>query len=441
MFQRWCARLSWYLAHRFQYALFVIALLSTFLILPYGISTYSIFKRYARNFGTITIAPSSRRRNENAKMSNTISLYESCGMCGSHGCTCLVSAAPKLIVSLSPDWKSNNLNGCLEWRCELSSNTNDLQRADAIIGNSALHGFVNITKPRQYNVFYSQESPINTALPSSTKHFNLSLSYRRDSPTSSPYGYTVKLAPRSRNSRRIPDKNLLNAKSRPLVWLLLLFKTYHTSKSALQKLTDQKDFFQQYIDVDIYGDCGQLRCTRKTSCEDVLDSKYYFYIAFENSICHDYVTEKLWGKGFNRLIVPIVLQRSILEAYAPPHSFIAADDFVDIKQLADHLKYLMRNSTAYREYFDWRRDYAAIFLDGNTHDQLEQPWGICQLCRLLWQQPQKQYTIENFNEWWTKCEEPGDLVKRLIKNDSINDNNDHINERKLVKNKSQEQYK
>lgn len=36
-----------------------------------------------------------------------------------------------------------------------------------------------------------------------------------------------------------------------------------------------------------------------------------------------------------------------------------------------------------REYFEWRREYKVLFLDGNIHDQLERPWGFCQLCRLF----------------------------------------------------------
>lgn len=31
----------------------------------------------------------------------------------------------------------------------------------------------------------------------------------------------------------------------------------------------------------------------------------------------------------------------------------------------------------------WKKDYIAIYVDGNNHDMLERPWGICQLCRYL----------------------------------------------------------
>lgn len=71
-------------------------------------------------------------------------------------------------------------------------------------------------------------------------------------------------------------------------------------------------------------------------------------MAFENSICEDYITEKLWKHGYGHDIIPIILKRSIVERYVPPHSFIAVDDFTTIRDLADYLKYLMHNLSAYR---------------------------------------------------------------------------------------------
>ena len=54
----------------------------------------------------------------------------------------------------------------------------------------------------------------------------------------------------------------------------------------------------------------------------MLERDYKFYLAFENSICRDYVTEKF----FNPLLfstVPIVYGGADYEAIgAPPHSYI-----------------------------------------------------------------------------------------------------------------------
>ena len=52
---------------------------------------------------------------------------------------------------------------------------------------------------------------------------------------------------------------------------------------------------------------------------------YRFYLSFENAICRDYVTEKI----FNALrlnTIPVVLGGADYSALLPPHSFIDARD-------------------------------------------------------------------------------------------------------------------
>ena len=55
----------------------------------------------------------------------------------------------------------------------------------------------------------------------------------------------------------------------------------------------------KHIQVDIYGACGQLKCLRAEAdkCFALLDQHYKFYLAFENSNCKDYITEKFFVNG------------------------------------------------------------------------------------------------------------------------------------------------
>ncbi|KAK5969092.1 Fucosyl transferase [Trichostrongylus colubriformis] len=175
--------------------------------------------------------------------------------------------------------------------------------------------------------------------------------------------------------------------------------------------------------VDIYGSCGQLKCARGGACENMLDKDYHFYIAFENSICEDYITEKLWNQGYQRDVVPLVLKRSIVEPFVPPNSFIAVDDFHSTEEMASYLHYLMKNKTAYAEYFSWRREYKVVFLNGKYHDATERPWGFCQVCRLLWEKPRPSFTIKDFTTWWDRsCEADGALVNRLLRHSPVQSN-------------------
>lgn len=79
----------------------------------------------------------------------------------------------------------------------------------------------------------------------------------------------------------------------------------------------------------------------------ILGFSYHFYLALENSICVDYITEKLWNQGYGYTVIPIVLKRKLIEPYTPPNSFIAFDDYKSAKEMATHLKQLMDNKTEY----------------------------------------------------------------------------------------------
>ena len=52
----------------------------------------------------------------------------------------------------------------------------------------------------------------------------------------------------------------------------------------------------QHIDVSIYGRCGRLQCSRGNATDACRHriKDYHFYLAFENSFCPEYVTEKLY---------------------------------------------------------------------------------------------------------------------------------------------------
>uniref|UniRef100_A0A0N4ZAZ2 Fucosyltransferase n=1 Tax=Parastrongyloides trichosuri TaxID=131310 RepID=A0A0N4ZAZ2_PARTI len=299
--------------------------------------------------------------------------------------------------------------GCRDWNCEITNDNNKQDIADGVIVSNLLD-VQSITNKDTLITLLTQESPAHDTTGSMqgiSLYPHSFISFRHDSYTSSPYGYTVHLAPESQlNKNPITEEELTN-KKKTISWMVSHCQTPSNREGFVQVL-------QKYINVDIYGACGNKECRRENNCNDV-DKEYYFYLAFENSICKDYITEKLWYRGFNNPIIPIVLKRSIVEEYVPPKSFIAVDDFDNAKELADYLHTLIKDKKKYLSYFEWMKEYKVIFLDGQKHDIAERPWGFCQFCKMIHEKKQNVSRMTNFTEWWNdSCEKNNELVKRHI---------------------------
>lgn len=128
----------------------------------------------------------------------------------------------------------------------------------------------------------------------------------------------------------------------------------------------------KHVQVDIYGRCDShfknsrpLPCPKNDlneACFINLINSYRFYLAFENSLCDDYITEKLWkfyssSLIFKTNIVPVV-KGAKKSQYSPllnnEKVVVYADDHTSAESLAKYLVYLNENTTAYLDYFQWK---------------------------------------------------------------------------------------
>lgn len=75
---------------------------------------------------------------------------------------------------------------------------------------------------------------------------------------------------------------------------------------------------RKLVKVDVYGNCGKLECDSREIISTDL-KKYKFYLAFENSLCKDYVTEKVY-KIMNQNIIPVVYNGADMSRFLPPKS-------------------------------------------------------------------------------------------------------------------------
>ena len=42
---------------------------------------------------------------------------------------------------------------------------------------------------------------------------------------------------------------------------------------------------QKYVNVDVYGQCGNKTCPKSFECLQLLTQKYFFYLSFESALC------------------------------------------------------------------------------------------------------------------------------------------------------------
>lgn len=310
---------------------------------------------------------------------------------------------------------------CKVQKCRISYDKQDLNTSDAVIfhGQDMDHlDLVELGKTvkhrtKQRWLFFLHENPLFFTKDLNTLKdvFNWTMTYKFDSDIFVPYSYYFpKTAAGYRANSR--PRNYGGGKDRLVAWLVS-----HCGKQR-DKLVRK---LMNYIPVHVYGACApsfsQNRiCERRdASCRKTL-RRYKFYLAFENSNCIDYITEKYWITSLQNDIVPVVLgggnysDRNL----AVPGSFINVLDFVSVKDLADYLIMLDKNDKAYNEYFSWKNDYYVDFPSSWT----------CQLCAMLNNDslPVKWYDYEYFKVFWGREYNCGFLdaqVDKLISEGNI----------------------
>ncbi len=125
-------------------------------------------------------------------------------------------------------------------------------------------------------------------------------------------------------------------------------------------------------------------------------SDYKFTLCFENALAEDYVTEKF----FDPLVagsVPVYLGAPNIEAFAPgDRCFIDIRHFDNPEALADHLKALDRDDTAYEAFHAWRRKPLRKSFVRRVAIQQESAW--VRLCRKIRELQRDRLFCDDLNE-------------------------------------------
>nr|XP_045609846.1 3-galactosyl-N-acetylglucosaminide 4-alpha-L-fucosyltransferase FUT3-like [Procambarus clarkii] len=183
--------------------------------------------------------------------------------------------------------------------------------------------------------------------------FNRTMHHRRDSDILVLHGFIVG---RGRDASFLPpswrqDPVLFPNKTRRKLAVAFVSNCKDNS-GRLQYIRTLK----KYARVDVYGRCGDHKCGSSRyaehaykpatdPCMRMAGDSYLFYLAFENALCTDYVTEKLYKLLYYPLI-PVVLGAANYSALMPPGSYINALHYTP-QQLAYKMKYLADHPQIY----------------------------------------------------------------------------------------------
>ena len=139
----------------------------------------------------------------------------------------------------------------------------------------------------------------------------------------------------------------------------------------------------KYMPVDSYGACLNNKKMPEhlqsplTMHDDALREfvgKYKFALTFENAVCNDYITEKLW-RPIAAGTVPIYKGAPNIRQWLPDNnSVILVDDFKNPKDLADYLIYLASHEGEYNKYLSFKK---TGITNGKLLKRLRQrDWGV-----------------------------------------------------------------
>lgn len=242
--------------------------------------------------------------------------------------------------------------------------------------------FPNITtRPGRYLVAVALESSgysFNRMSSAFDGHINITMTYKGDSTVPAPHIYQ---ACTKRKLNPMPPVNYAEGKTKGAVAYVSNCRSQHYDRLALMKQ------LKNYIPIDIYGSCGNADpCRRKeTGCVANQNKEYRFYLAFENSLCVDYITEKFWSRLSEKSnVLPIAMGGLTVDEYteiAPDDSFIHVRNFTSVAELGKYLKLLMTDDERYNRYHRWREVY-----DMHMRPPASR-YPACEVCRIANEKP------------------------------------------------------
>lgn len=170
----------------------------------------------------------------------------------------------------------------------------------------------------------------------------------------------------------------------------------------------------KHVPVDSYGQClhnkdlpFHLRDSSAMDEESFYQilAQYKFILAFENAICDDYITEKLW-RPLKLGVVPVYYGAPNVNMWLPSNrSAIVVDPKQSPEKLAQFITSLDKNDQEYLTYLDWKLKQE-VTNQRLFKEVMERQWGVqditqdnfidvfeCMVCNRVWENNNRQNKV------------------------------------------------
>ncbi len=261
--------------------------------------------------------------------------------------------------------------------CVVTLDHTRFSHADAVLfhlPNMAMDSIPPTKTPGQIWIGMSMESDANYPLQCDSefmRHFDVRMNFRRDCDVPLLY-FDSALIPHLQN---YPTEKKQRGRA----------AFFASNDFALNNRFEWAAELMEHMPVDSYGksqnNC-QLKFTdsgRMTKLETIRE--YDFYLAFENSNCIDYVSEKMFD-GLISGTVPVYLGAPNVDDYLPGNNcIIKATDFANGADLAKFLLEVSADRQRYSEYLKWKNEPLRPDFLTLVHERDEEP--LRRLCAKL----------------------------------------------------------
>ena len=290
-------------------------------------------------------------------------------------------------------------------RCNITDDINWFDRSQVLLMNMGIifeSGNVSLPSRRldgQRWVAYTRESPYHISPIATNYSFNHTMTYSPYADIPVPYGECHPLG--SEKNYISQNGSMASGRRHLVAW----FVSNCAGQSGRMLYVKQ---LQKYIPVHIYGKCGTYTCPQHDeACITLLRDNYKFYLSFENSLCHWYLTEKVF-RAYEAEVVPVVMGALDYSEHLPNGSYLHVADYESPEALARHMMELNANDTLYNEMFNWRTKYRCGIGDVHLYTR--------KVCQFLHETDNIGNYATNFGEHWnrtTLCKKKAKYLQHL----------------------------